>query len=270
MLKAQEVSQTELRDLELRVRITTVTDQTQDLTIFPLASHKAQAPIDTLAGFLNKRRGAFYLARSAGQEVLLPLRHSLVFELTRDSEVQFQSQHPGMARSPLADPGAVVSYAPVAVTLVTGRVVRGDLWFYDFEEPEERNVAAGINREFRYVCLHGEKSTYFVRREAILKVLLQGTSSGDAIHPEHVTTKSGLVDVSRFRSGEHSPTALDVASRMENDLTPPPLPLVEPTRQETKHRDADLQPFPFAPRREQTRPGNDQARAESSDEIFWY
>lgn len=211
---------------ELRVRLILSSDALVDACIFPLASHASDSPIDTLAGFLNKRRHEFFLVRLPdGSEVLFPLARCYVFELSHKVERQIREENPGIsAFEEVSNPAEVVSYAPVVLTLTTGRMVRGDMWFYAFEDEEHRNVAAGLNREQRYVCVHGEHSTVFVRRDAILKAQL--TQSGaDAInatvntHPDHVTRESGLIDLSEFAD---MTAVAAMEAREERDEAPPP------------------------------------------------
>ncbi len=193
--------------LEINVRVTQSNGVSLDATIFPLPSHKEESPIDQLAGFLNKRRGEFFVVRLADDsEMLLPLSKCYIFELSHQAANLLLAVHPFISPMPVtSNPRQVVSYAPIVLTLVNDRYVRGNMWFYDFEPEDERNVVAGLNRGLRYVCVHGDKSTFFVRRESILKVNMQAESysqSEDAQHtparPDHVTNRSELVNLSDF------------------------------------------------------------------------
>ena len=192
------------QDVEIPVRITLSNDVQIDATVFPLASHRNDAPIDMLAGFVNRRRGEFFVVRMGdGSEMLLPLSHCIMFEIQRQTEEMMRAINQQTAPVDLtSDPSSVVSYASIMMTLETNRIVRGTLWFHDFEAEDERNVASGLNREARYVCVHGERSTLFVRRKSILKVQLLAEASyeGDVPkdRPLHVTERSGLVDVTSF------------------------------------------------------------------------
>src|SRR5690606_38299739 len=214
------------RDIELRVRVTIYNDQILDLTIFPLSSHQNESPQDLLYGYLNKRRGEFFPVRTAdGQDLLLQLRNCLCFELLNDTVDQLKSQNPLTRSSITCNTNAVVAYSPIVLTLKTGRTIRGDIWFFDFQDPEDRNVASTLNEEVRYILVHAEKSTLYIRRDSIIKVGLRGALHGEdsgVSHPRHVHERCSLSEITMLHV-HPEPTALDFASRVESDQTPPPI-----------------------------------------------
>lgn len=259
--------------IEMRVRITTSQDHVLDGSLFPLASHQYKAPVDLLAGFLNKRQGEYFFFRMGeGQELMLSLGHCMIVELLRDLAAQMRTQNPAMAPHAMTtDPTSVVAYSPVLATLESGKVLRGDVWFYDFELPEERHVAAAFNRPERFVCLHGERSIAFIRRDAIVKVQMQPELEGEKYpwRPAHLAHRVGLM------GGSVSPTALESASRLDSIETPRP---VNPHPSDDVHRvsSGEHKQFPFAPRHGHAGPA-DPARHETprvesggDEDVPWY
>ena len=288
--------------IELQVRLTLTNDVQTDAIIFPLPSHRNDSPVDTLAGFLNQRRGEFFLVRMQdGSQMLLPLCHCLMFDLTHQVEEMMCAINPNIRDTRLtSDPKSVVSFSPVVLTLATSRIVRGDMWFFEFDPEEERNVIAALNRNVRFVCIHGERATHFVRREGILKVQLQGDKmrgSEGTSHPSHVTETSGLIDVGRFRDDTVQPvmmprgTTARPAPLTHESAIPAPPPVPPGARPATPPNVSSApQEFPFMPgsaSRVVRKPGlsppaatpppeppqpekNEEEGPQGIDERFWY
>ncbi|MCB2153245.1 hypothetical protein KQI84_00035 [bacterium] len=278
---------------EIQVRVTLTNDVQMDAVLFPLPSHRHDPPVDTLAGFLNQRRGEFFLTRlQDGSQMLLPLDRCAMFEISYQTEEMMRAIDPDIRETqPTSDPNSVASYAPVIITLATNRIVRGDLWFFDFDPHDERNVMAALNREVRYVCVHGERGTYFVRRDSILKVQMQGQAMQGITsksHPEHVTRTSGLVEIERFNEQEmeayESPSAASRSGLAPSPPTrppappanpPPPAPQEFPFMPGSGSREVKKPSFQAPPRRPLTpAPEADEKKEEEGpqgvDERFWY
>jgi len=193
--------------IEMHVRILMANDSSLEAMLFPLPSHHDDAPVEMLEGYINRRRDEFFPARLAdGSEQLLPLSRCLVFELSYETQERMRAMNPDTsAFEGAASSTSAVSYAAVVVTLITGRALRGDFWFHTHEPEHERNVASRLNHPERYLCLHSDQATLFVRRDAIMRVQLlpQGHDHHPGSHQAHLqrpSRHSGLVNVRAFRS----------------------------------------------------------------------
>lgn len=253
-----------LQELEIPVRIVLSTGALLDATIFPLLSHLNDSPIDHLDGFLNHRRGEFFVVRLAdGAEQLLPLSQCTEVNLAADAEDLLVRVHPDMRRTPLsADPETAVSYAPVVVTLASGRLVRGNVWFHRHDPEIDRNVAAWANRDVRYLMLHSDAATHFVRRDAVLRVALQsdrdaasGNAASEHACPACARERSGLVNSDEYRTAAPCAHAAPEQPRAPLSATPREFPYTPRSGSRA------------VPKLVEAAPGVDR---EGIDEKYWY
>lgn len=268
---------------ELQVRITMLNDVQMDAIIFPLPSHRHDPPAETLAGFINQRRGEFFLVRMQdGSQLLLPLSQCAMFDLSYQTEEMMRAIDPDIRESwPTSNPNSVTCYSPVVVTLLTNRIARGDLWYFDFDPQEECNVMAALNRETRYLCLHGERATHFIRRDAILKVQLQGDamkSTTSTSHPKHVTRTVGLVEAPKVAGGAVHPLIMPGAPARpphaaEPRSAPTPAPQEFPFMPGSASREIrrpDVGPPAPPPDSNVAQQPEEEQGPQGVDERFWY
>lgn len=190
--------------IELSISVYLNDDTRMNITLFPLASHHKEHPIDLVLGYLNGRKGDFFPIRMPdGNEMILPMADCYVFDLTKRAEEEILDLYPTMARSSMIrDAHSVVTYSEVSLSLKSGRTVRGNFWYHNYIPENERNLLDYLNNAGRYVVLHGKRQTFIVLVKAVKKAqLLVGEAmasddNGDPLLPKSVQSTLNLVDTS--------------------------------------------------------------------------
>lgn len=185
------------QSVEIRATIVTANDQRVQVVMFPLASHNHEAPLDTLEGFLNRRRGEFFPVRlNEGAEALLPLSECYVFELTRKDEEEVIAHNPLMNRVAVNRNDAdVVSYSRVSLSLKNGRRIQGSYWFYSHHPEHHRNlhdILNDLSQGKRYLVLHHRSKSLFVRIDAIARAEVRSGQDEISVSNEVVAPRDGM------------------------------------------------------------------------------